>query len=80
MFTQPCVYSQYQMKSRSSRMKLKRGAVEGETEDSGSMRQKPKRRKTKEGDQSSSSSTDASVKRNSLTQKHSTGTLTVSVM
>lgn len=76
VFTQPYVYSQYQTRSPSSRVKLKRGAVEGETEDSRSMRQKSKRRKTKEGDQSSGrGAADASVKRTSLTQKHSTGTV-----
>ena len=75
VFTHPCVYSQYQTRSSSSRVKLKRGAVEGETEDNGSMRQKSKRRKVKEGDRLSSSGADASLKRNSLTQKHSTGTL-----
>ena len=72
----PYVYSQYQTRSPSSRVKLKRGAGEGETEDSRSLRHKPKRRKTKEGDQSSGrGAADASVKRNSLTQKHSTGTV-----
>lgn len=73
VFTRSCVYSQCQTRSPSSRVKHKRGAVEEETEDSGSMRQKPKRRKTKEGDRLSSSGAEAFVKSNSLTQKHSTG-------
>jgi len=62
--------------SQSARLKRGRGAVEEERdgEGGGSVGQKSKRRRIKEGDRSSSDTVDASVK-DSLAQKHTKGSL-----
>ena len=62
--------------SQSARLKRGRGAVEEgrDGEGDGSVGQKSKRRRIKEGDQSSSDTVDASIK-DSLAQKHAKGSV-----